>query len=280
MAIIQPLTPGQKVKLAKIDPGDTHGVKRPETAAEYELILDRRLPDLQDLLYASACNSVLIVLQGLDTAGKDGTIKHVMARLNPEGCRVDSFKAPTPEELSHDFLWRAHKVTPALGWMEIFNRSHYEDVLVTRVDGLVPKDVWKGRYREINEFERLLARSGTIILKFFLYISKEEQRARLLAREEDKSKAWKLSTSDWVTHEKYDAYIDAYGDALEGCSTEEAPWYVIPSNKKWFRNLAVAQTIADALHPYESAWHGKLEERGTRILAELKAMREAKKPVG
>ena len=274
------MAPGQKVKLAKIDPDDTGGVSRPEAATEYEAILDRRLPELQELLYAAACHSVLIVLQGLDTAGKDGTIKHVMARLNPEGCRVDSFKSPTPEELSHDFLWRAHKVTPPLGWMGIFNRSHYEDVLVTRVDKLVPKSVWKRRYEEINDFERLMARSGTIILKFFLYISKEEQRARLLAREEDKSKAWKLSASDWVTHEKYDDYIEVYQDALERCSTDEAPWYVVPSNKKWFRNLAVAQTIADVLHPYEPVWHETLEERGKHILAELAAMRESQKPVG
>jgi PPK2 family polyphosphate:nucleotide phosphotransferase len=273
MALLHPVKPGHKVRLADIDPDDCGDVSRTETAPDYEKLLDVHLPERQELLYAAASNSVLIVLQGIDTAGKDGTIKHVMARLNPSGVRVDSFKVPTALELAHDFLWRAHRVTPATGWIEIFNRSHYEDVLVTRVDKLVPKRVWKPRFEQINRFEELLAERGTIVLKFFLYISKQEQHDRLMAREKDVDKAWKLSPTDWVTYEKYDAYIDAYEEVLEKCSTEIAPWYIVPSNRKWFRDLAVAQTISDVLGGYEKTWNRKLKERGERILAEIAGQR-------
>jgi PPK2 family polyphosphate:nucleotide phosphotransferase len=201
-----------------------------------------------------------------------------MARLNPAGVRVDSFKAPTSLELAHDFLWRVHRVAPATGWIEIFNRSHYEDVLVTRVEKLVPKRVWRKRFDQINRFEELLTAHGTIVLKFFLYISKQEQYERLMAREQDASKAWKLSTSDWVTYERYDDYIDAYQDALERCSTESAPWYVVPSNHKWYRNLAVAQTVADTLGTYQKTWERKLKERGERILAEIAGRQRGEEP--
>ncbi len=160
----------------------------------------------------------------MDTSGKDGTIRHVLSHVNPQGCDVHSFKAPTPEELSHDFLWRIHKVTPPKGVMGIFNRSQYEDVLIARVHNLVPKDVWSQRYEEINHFETLLANSGTILLKFFLYISKDEQERRLLAREQDKDKAWKISASDWAERKYWPDYIEAYEDALSKCSTDAAPW--------------------------------------------------------
>ncbi|MBV8602250.1 MAG: polyphosphate kinase 2 family protein [Candidatus Eremiobacteraeota bacterium] len=274
MALLEPVKPGKKFRLADCDPGDTAHVRREEAASDFERILDSQLPELQELLYAAYCNAVLIVLQGIDTSGKDGTIKHVMSRLNPAGVRVESFKAPNPREQAHDFLWRVHRVAPARGWVGIFNRSHYEDVLVTRVEDLVPKSLWKDRYERINDFERMLVReNNTIVMKFFLYISKEEQKKRLLAREDDKSKAWKLSVTDWEAYDKYDDYIDAYQDALEKCSTDEAPWYVVPADHKWFRNLAVAQTIADTLRPYEKVWRQRLTERGERILKEIEAQK-------
>lgn len=277
-SLLKRVKPGDRVRLADVDPDDCAHIKHAEGAADFEKILDGELPELQELLYSAASNSVLIVLQGLDAAGKDGTIKHVMSRWNPSGVRVDSFKAPTPPEKSHDFLWRAHQVAPALGWIEIFNRSHYEDVLVTRVEKLVPKDVWKHRFEQINHFERSLVESGTIVMKFFLYISKEEQKERLLARERDREKAWKLSRTDWIAHEKYDAYIEAYEEAIERCTTDEAPWYIVPSNKKWFRNLAVAQTISETLGKYKGAWQEKLHQRGERILKELADQRAGKEP--
>ena len=278
MTLIHRVKHGQRIRLTDYDPADCANLHRADVAADFEKMLDERLPELQERLYSAARNSVLIVLQGIDTAGKDGVIRHVMSRLNPAGVRVDSFKAPTVHELAHDFLWRAHSVAPGTGWIEIFNRSHYEDVLVTRVENLVPKEVWKTRFDRINDFEKLLTDNGTIILKFLLYISKDEQRDRLLAREQDTAKAWKLSRTDWVTFEKYDQYIEAYEEMLEKCSTETAPWYIVPSNHKWFRNLAVAQTISDELEAYEKAWHDKLKERGERILKEIEAQRHGETP--
>jgi PPK2 family polyphosphate:nucleotide phosphotransferase len=274
--LLEPVKPGGSVNLRKIDPTDCCGLTHPDSVQEYETMMQERLPSLQALMMGAACNSVLIVLQGIDTAGKDGTIKHVMSHLNPAGCRVDSFKAPTAEERGHDFLWRAHKVAPALGWIEIFNRSHYEDVLVTRVEKLFPRDVLKPRYEDINRFEELLGRSGTIVMKFFLYMSKEEQRTRLLARETVKEKAWKLSVTDWDVYDKYDDYIEAYEKVLERCSTAQAPWYVVPANHKWFRNHAVARTVCDTLSQFEKAWSDALETRGEQMLAELKARRDKK----
>lgn len=270
MTYVHTVEPGHHVRLRDIDPAYTHGVAVHE-AEEQTAALNARLAALQEMHYAAAQNGILVVLQGLDTAGKDGTIKHVMAQLNPTGCRVESFKVPTPEEMAHDFLWRAHRVTPPQGMIAIFNRSHYEDVLVTRVHKLVPKSIWERRYDHINNFEALLIDSGAIVLKFFLFISKDEQRARLLAREEDKDKAWKLSASDWSEHKLYDAYIEAYEEALLRCSTERAPWHIVPSNHKWFRNLAVARTIAEALHSYQPRWQEQLEERGRENLAAVAA---------
>jgi PPK2 family polyphosphate:nucleotide phosphotransferase len=197
-------------------------------------------------LYGAAQQGVLIVLQGMDTSGKDGTITHVMAPINPQGCIVTSFKQPTPADLAHDFLWRVHPHAPARGMLAIFNRSHYEDVLVVRVHNLVPKAVWRERYDAINRFEHLLATNGTIILKFFLHISKNEQEERLLAREEDKTKAWKLSATDWAERERWDDYQEAYEDALSKCSTAHAPWYIVPANRKWYRDWAVTHILLDA----------------------------------
>lgn len=260
------------ISLGDFDPGDTGGMDK--DTAEGELAkLEKRLTDQQDLLYGAAENAVLVVLQGLDTSGKDGTIKHVMASVNPAGCQVWSFKQPTPEELAHDFLWRVHRRTPGKGVLGIFNRSHYEDVLVVRVHDLVPRDVWKRRYEQINAFEHTLAQSGTIILKFFLHISKKVQEERLLAREQEIDKAWKLSVDDWREREYWDEYQKAYEDALGRCGTEEAPWYVVPADKKWYRNLFIARAIVERLEPDERRWKHALEARGKRALEELREYR-------
>ncbi len=209
--------------------------------------LNRRLEELQELLYAENKHKVLIVLQGMDTAGKDGTIRHVFEGVNPQGVRVASFKAPTPIELAHDYLWRVHQQTPASGQMTIFNRSHYEDVLVVRVHNLVPPEVWGRRYDQINAFERLLAEEGTTILKFFLHISKDEQRKRLQERIDDPKKRWKWSSRDLDERARWDDYQQAYEDALAATSTHDAPWYVVPADRNWYRDLAVSEVIVDTL---------------------------------
>ena len=265
---------GSEVKLKDYDPNftDKHS---DHTSADAELQhLSDELSELQELMTAAQHHCLLIILQGMDTSGKDGTIRHVLSHVNPQGCEVHSFKAPTQEELSHDFLWRIHKVTPPKGIIGIFNRSHYEDVLVVRVHKLVPEEVWSQRYAEIDHFEKLLANSGTIILKFYLHISRDEQERRLLAREQDKDKAWKLSASDWAERKYWKDYQVAYEDALSKCSTKEAPWYIVPANHKWYRNLAIAQTIAHTMHQYKDEWKADLEIRGQRELEELKKVQK------
>ena len=264
---------GSKVNLKDYDPNYTDKHVDSDDAKEELAELGKEMSDLQELLAAAQHHSLLIVLQGMDTSGKDGTIRHVFSHVNPQGCYVHSFKEPTPEELAHDFLWRVHKVTPGKGVMGIFNRSHYEDVLVARVHKLVPEKVWNQRYAEINHFEQSLANSKTIILKFFLYINSDEQERRLLAREQDKDKAWKLSAADWAERKYWDAYQEAYEDALSYCSTSAAPWYIVPSNHKWFRNLAVAQMLVHTMREYQDEWKADLEARGEQNLAELKKMR-------
>ncbi|MCA0304101.1 MAG: polyphosphate kinase 2 family protein [Proteobacteria bacterium] len=241
------IAPGQKVKLKDIDPGFRDKHENPESAAaEIAAHLDR-LTKLQYTLYAEKAHSLLIVLQGIDAAGKDGVCRHVITAMNPQGCEVTGFKQPTPEERGHDFLWRVHKHAPELGRVSIFNRSHYEDVLVVRVHKLVPKETWQARYDHINAFERLLVDSGTTVLKFFLWISKEEQLARFKERLDDPARQWKISDSDYTERNYWDDYSAAYEEMLERCSTKHAPWFVIPSNHKWFRNLAVSSIIVDAM---------------------------------
>jgi len=252
---------GHRIKLDDFDPAEDAGLKR-EHAENKTAELIQELTKLQELLYAAPRQSVLLILQGRDTSGKDGTIRHVAGPLNSQSCSVTSFKVPTEEELAHDFLWRIHANTPRAGEIKIFNRSHYEDVLVTRVHKLVPKDVWRSRYEHINAFERLLADSSTIILKFYLHISKEEQEQRLLEREKDSTKSWKLSVGDWQEREYWDEYTAAYEDALNECSSKRRPWFVVPANKKWFRNLAVAEALRDALTPFKKKWLEELEEEG------------------
>jgi PPK2 family polyphosphate:nucleotide phosphotransferase len=242
--------PGQKIRLARIDPGDTAGVED-KSAAEPRLDKNlKRLAELQYLMYAENRRSLLVVLQAMDAAGKDGTIRHVMTGLNPQGCRVTPFKAPSQEELDHDYLWRIHKAVPRRGEIGIFNRSHYEDVLVVRVHGLVPKGVWSGRYDQINGFERMLSDEGTAIVKFFLHISRQEQKRRFEARLEDETRHWKLSPADFEERKYWNDYHRAYEDALARCSTPWAPWYVVPSDRKWFRNLAVSQIIVETLESF------------------------------
>ncbi len=241
----------KKIKLSKYDPADTLGYDQDEKFEAKLAKTLKRLDELQELLYAEKKHALLIVLQGMDTAGKDGTIRHVMSGVSPAGCSVTSFKVPNSEELAHDFLWRVHKAVPPRGIIGIFNRSHYEDVLVVRVHKLVPKDVWKPRYNEINHFERILAENDVKILKFFLHISKEEQKKRLDERMHDPRKKWKLSKSDEKERKLWDDYIAAYEAVLSRCTTEYAPWFIIPSDHKWFRNLAVSQIIVQTLEDFD-----------------------------
>ena len=239
--------PGKKVRLSRIDPSytgkhETHDKALPEIQKNVE-----RMDELQYLLYADGSQSLLVVLQALDAAGKDGTIRHVFSGMNPQGTFVYGFKQPSREEAAHDFLWRAHARTPGRGEVAVFNRSHYEDVLVVRVHKLVPHSVWSKRYELINDFETMLSRNGTTILKFFLHISPQEQLARFKQRLDDPSRHWKISESDYSERELWPQYVDAYEDAMKLTSSKHAPWYIIPSNHKWFRNLAVSQIIADTM---------------------------------
>src|ERR1700731_424055 len=241
------VNPGQKLRLKDVDPTfkgrhETHG-----SAAEELERYRQKLGQLQILLYAERKHSVLIVLQALDASGKDGTVNHVFTAFNPQGASVVSFKEPTPIERAHDFLWRVHPYAPPKGWVAIFNRSHYEDVLIARVHKLVDKPTWTARYDRIRSFELGLRESGTTIVKFFLHISKEEQLARFGKRLDDPARNWKISESDYAERALWDDYMEAYEDALAATSTREAPWYVIPANHKWFRNLAVSRIVADTM---------------------------------
>jgi PPK2 family polyphosphate:nucleotide phosphotransferase len=240
--------PGQKIDLSEFDPADTgefKGSKQEGLAALGDLT--RQLEPLQELLYAGRQHKVLVVLQAMDTGGKDGTIRRVFEGVNPQGVRVASFKVPSPAELDHDYLWRIHKEAPARGEIVIFNRSHYEDVLVVRVHDLVSQKVWKARYEQINDFERMLAEEGTTILKFFLHITPAEQKKRLSARLKDEHKQWKFNPGDLKERELWKQYMRAYEDVLSKTSTEAAPWYVIPGNKKWYRDWLVSTILVQTL---------------------------------
>lgn len=241
------IPPATRVRLADYDPADVAGWSKARALKQLTSNTER-LAELQHRLYAENQCAVLVVLQGMDASGKDGTIRHVFGPLNPQGCRVTSFKTPTAPELARDFLWRIHAAVPARGELAVFNRSHYEDVLIARVRQLVPRPVWSRRYAHINAFERLLTDSGTVVIKFFLHISQEEQRERLRARLADPSKSWKFNPSDLAERELWSAYVAAYEDALSRCTTRWAPWYIIPADKKWFRNLAVSAIV---LHHFE-----------------------------
>ena len=239
--------PGTRVRLKDVDAA-FHGDYASADHAKDDLAKNvAHLAELQQKLYGEKKHALLVVLQGIDAAGKDGTCWHVMAAMNPQGTYVKGFKQPTEEERQHDFLWRVHPHAPGLGQVAVFNRSHYEDVLVVRVHDLVPKEVWSQRYALINDFEKLLTLQGVTILKFFLYITPDEQLERFRQRLDDPARQWKISESDYTERALWDQYVAAYEDMLEKCSTPHAPWYVIPSNHKWFRNLAVSQIIESAL---------------------------------
>jgi len=240
--------PRIKIELNQWDPNEKSEFEGGKGAGKEHLEqLNAQLMELQELLYAESKHKVLIVLQGMDTSGKDGVIQHVFKGVNPQGVRVASFKVPTPEELSHDYLWRIHKQTPAKGEIVIFNRSHYEDVLVVRVHKLVPESTWSKRFEQINNFERMCAEEGTIILKFFLHIDLDEQKQRLQARLDDPTKRWKFRSGDLNERKLWSNYQKAYEDVLSKTSTSWAPWYIIPSNHKWYRNLVIGTILIDTL---------------------------------
>jgi PPK2 family polyphosphate:nucleotide phosphotransferase len=248
------ISPKAKFRLADRNPAGTCGYSS-KTKAEAELgALKETMSDLQQLLYADSRYALLLVFQAMDAGGKDGVIRQVMSGLNPQGCQVTSFKAPSTEELAHDFLWRIDRALPRYGQIGIFNRSHYEDVLIARVRALVPEKVWKARYEEINRFEEHLYRNRIVTIKFCLHVSKKEQERRFLERLLDPKKNWKFSPLDLKERERWDDYMTAYEEALSRCSTRWAPWYVIPANKKWFRNLAVARIIVDTLKELPLQW--------------------------
>lgn len=258
--------PGARVNLADYNPGYTGDYqKKAETKSELKRNI-KRLQDLQEVMWAEGKHSLLIVLQALDAGGKDGTIRKVMSGVNPQGCQVTSFKVPTDEELDHDYLWRVHKATPRQGYIGIFNRSHYEDVLVVRVHKMVPKEVWEKRYEQINHFEKLLADNGTQILKFFLHISKEEQKERFQARLDDPRKNWKFSIKDVKERDYWDDYMRAYEDALSLCSAPWAPWYIIPADHKWYRNLAISEIIVETLEKLNMSFPPPLPDAGQIVI--------------
>jgi PPK2 family polyphosphate:nucleotide phosphotransferase len=240
--------PGEKVKLSKWDPNDTGEFKdRKEEGLAEVAKLNKKLEGLQEMLYAEHRHKVLVVLQAMDTGGKDGAIRRVFEGVNPQGVHVAGFTVPTQEELDHDYLWRVHKMTPGKGEMVIFNRSHYEDVLVVRVHNYVPPEEWRKRFDQINQFERLLAENGTTILKFYLHIDKDEQKKRLQARLDDPTKHWKFRLGDLAERKLWSDYMQAYEDILSKTSTEYAPWFVVPANRKWYRDLVISSVLVDTL---------------------------------
>lgn len=272
MGHVVKVQPGKKVRLKDIDPNSNGGLERKEGEEQLERFATE-LGDLQELLYAAGTHSLLVVFQGMDTSGKDGSIRAAFNHASPLGIRVVPFKVPTELERDHDFLWRVHRHVPEKGMVAVFNRSHYEDVLVQRVHEMVPKSVWSKRFDHINNFERLLTDSNTIVLKYYLHIDLEEQESRLLDRERDIEKAWKLSAADWVERRSWEKYMVAYEEAIQRCNTADAPWFIVPSNRKWFRNLAITQSIVDTIRPYRDEWLSALNERGQSELSAIRAAR-------
>ncbi len=244
------------------------GLDKKEGEAQLAPLLEE-LEELQELMWGAQTHALLAVLQGRDAAGKDGIINHVFNAIDPQGLQVTAFKAPSEEEADHDFLWRIHSAVPRKGVVGVFNRSQYEQVLVVRVHDLAPPAEIEAAYDQINNFERLLTETNTLVVKFYLHLSQDEQRERLLAREKEVSKAWKLNPGDWAERPRWDAYTHAYEDALRRCSTESAPWYIIPADRKWAAHLAVAQVLVETLRPYRQGWIDKLTALQKRMLAEL-----------
>jgi len=265
-----------RLRLDQLDPAETGGMEKDEAVERTER-LGMELAELENLLTYAGTHALLVVLQGRDASGKDGSVRKIFSFTNVQNGYVHPFKPPTEEEKAHDFLWRVHKVVPRRGHMALFNRSHYEDVLAARVHRLVPEPVWKTRYDHINNFEQLLIESDTILLKFYLHISREEQYERLRAREKDPRTAWKLNPGDWRELPLWDEMTAAYEDAITRCATREAPWYLVPGDKKWFRNLAVIERMVLALRPYKKTWLATLEEMGKTAMKEIRALRAAAK---
>lgn len=263
------------VDLGKVDADDNNGMTK-EQGVALLAAMEEEIHVLQELMYAAGQNGLLVVLQGMDTSGKDGTLKAIAGAMNPVGTRIASFKVPTPLERAHDFLWRIHAEAPPLGQVVFFNRSHYEDVLVVRVHELVPENIWKKRYAHINHWEEALHDAGTIVVKFYLHISKDEQEERLLEREADPSTAWKLTPSDWSEREFWNDYQKAYEELLGKCAVPHAPWFIVPANHKWFRNIAVAEALLETLRPYRKGWEAKLEQIGAEQKAALDAARKVR----
>ena len=268
--------PRRQVRLEEISAKPPKGLTK-EDAAQRLAVVGEEIFALQDAMFGAKLHSVLVVLQGRDGAGKDGVIKHVAGFLNPRGVSVTSFGVPTIEELQHDFLWRVHRHAPRLGEFSIFNRSHYEDVLVVRVHDLAPKTLWKNRFGHIADFEELLAEHNTIILKYFLHITKDEQEERLLEREKQPDTAWKLNPNDWKERDHWDEYTEAYEEAISRTAAPHAPWTIVPANSKWYRNLVVAESILTALRAHGKEWQRRLDEMGKKGKAELAAYRKGAK---
>jgi PPK2 family polyphosphate:nucleotide phosphotransferase len=271
------ITKGEKFRLKDFDPGDTNGVKSKNHAEKLIQQGSALVSQMQEKLYAQDRWALLLIFQGMDAAGKDGVIKHVMSGVNPQGCDVHSFKAPSNEELDHDYLWRTHKVVPERGKIGIFNRSYYEEVLVVRVhptllrgeklpEPLITKHIWEERYEDINAYERYLTRNGVVIRKFFLYISKEEQKKRFLERLEDSKKNWKFSMADIKERAFWKDYKEAYAEMIQKTATKHAPWYVVPSDNKWFTRLIVALAIVEALDKLDLAFPNVDKEKKRELL--------------
>jgi len=253
------LSAGKKIRLSELSTrGRDFCDDRPAAEEEFQQLREEMI-ELQNRLYAERRRSLLVVLQAMDAGGKDGTIRHIFRGVNPQGVRVASFKVPSERELAHDYLWRTHREAPAAGMIGVFNRSHYEDVLVVRVENLVPRKVWEPRFEHINDFERLLSDCGTTILKFFLHISKAEQKERFEDRLQQPEKHWKFSPQDLVKRDHWDAYQDVYEDVLNRCNTPYAPWYVIPADQKWYRNLVITRAIVETLRKMDPQYPAAVE---------------------
>jgi PPK2 family polyphosphate:nucleotide phosphotransferase len=262
------IPPRTRVHLRDYPTDGDGGLDKKEGEAQLAPLLEE-LEELQELMWGAQTHALLAVLQGRDAAGKDGVINHVLNAIDPQGLQVTAFKAPSEEEADHDFLWRIHSAVPRKGVVGVFNRSQYEQVLVVRVHELAPPAQIEAAYEQINHFERLLTETGTVVVKFYLHLSRDEQRERLLAREKEVGKAWKLNLGDWAERPYWDAYTHAYEDALSRCSTDDAPWYVIPVDRKWAAHLAVAQVLVDTLRPYRQGWVDKLTALQKKMLTEL-----------
>jgi PPK2 family polyphosphate:nucleotide phosphotransferase len=266
-----------RVRLDRFDPAETQGLDKEDGLARVDK-LGAELSELENLLTYAGTHALLVVLQGRDASGKDGTIRKILEFTNVQQAYVQPFKVPTEEEQAHDFLWRVHKAVPRRGHMTLFNRSHYEDVLAARVHKLVPESVWRGRYAHINAFERLILDADVILLKFYLHISADEQYERLRAREKDPRTAWKLNPGDWREVPLWDDFTEAYEDALSKCASRDAPWYLVPADKKWFRNVAVLDRIVRTLRPYRKLWLDTLKAIGKERMKEIRELRsQAKK---